>query len=65
MFTRVVEKENPTPLEVVNMGVSGYGTDQEFLLWRQKAHVWKPDTVWLMTDFLTGTLLRPNQGCRK
>jgi hypothetical protein len=38
VFTRMMEKLSPTRLEVANMGVSGYGTDQEYLLWSSRGH---------------------------
>lgn len=45
IFTSVMEKSSGGALEVVNLGVSGYGTDQEYLLWKEKGRLWKPDTV--------------------
>ncbi len=53
MFPRLVEKESSPSQEIISMGVSGYGTDQELLLYHHKAHTWKPDTVWLAVNFLT------------
>lgn len=34
--------------EVLNFGISGYGTDQEFLLLQKEYEVYKPDLVFLM-----------------
>lgn len=45
IFTRVFEKASPAPIEVVNMGVSGYGTDQELLAWRERGREWRPQRV--------------------
>lgn len=56
IFTSVMEKEAKGEIEVVNTGVSGYGTDQELLLWREQAHKWKPDHVLLMVT-VTNDLL--------
>ncbi|MBU0678101.1 MAG: SGNH/GDSL hydrolase family protein [Verrucomicrobia bacterium] len=53
VFTSLIE-DHPIggPLEVVNCGVSGYGTDQELLLWQNYAYQWKPDlTVLMLTPF--------------
>jgi lysophospholipase L1-like esterase len=48
IFTALLARASPTPLEVVNLGVSGYGTDQELLLWRLLGQNFKPDTVLLL-----------------
>lgn len=53
LFTSKIEKEFPEPVEIINTGVSGYGTDQEYLLWRQKGHLWSPDKVVLMITVFT------------
>lgn len=45
LFTRVLERLSGNAVEVMNMGVSGYGTDQSYLLWRHRGHLWKPDDV--------------------
>ena len=45
LLTAVMRQGAREPLEVVNLGVSGYGTDQELLLWRQKGRQWRPDVV--------------------
>jgi hypothetical protein len=34
--------------DIINMGVSGYGTDQEHLLLKEYFHVFKPDIVFLL-----------------
>jgi hypothetical protein len=47
IFTTRMEKLCPG-LEVINMGVSGYSTDQELLLFRDKAPVYDPDVVVLV-----------------
>jgi hypothetical protein len=47
IFTRVLERESPAPIEVVNMGVAGYGTDQELLAWRERGHEWGAQGVLL------------------
>ena len=51
LFTDVLERD--TGIEFVNLGVSGYGTDQEFLTWESKGSRWQPDEVWLLTTFFT------------
>lgn len=60
IFTSIMERQASSPLEIVNLGVSGYGTDQEYLLWRGKGHLWSPDRVVLMvtvfTDFFENTV---------
>jgi lysophospholipase L1-like esterase len=38
VFPRVMERLSRAPLEMVNLGVSGYGTDQEYLLWSSLGH---------------------------
>jgi len=48
IFTSVMERRAAAPLEVVNLGVSGYGTDQMLLLWQRKGRLWRPDDVLLM-----------------
>jgi hypothetical protein len=35
------------PTEVINAGVSGYGTDNELLYWRAEGHKFQPDVVLL------------------
>jgi lysophospholipase L1-like esterase len=55
IFTALMEQQRAN-LEVVNLGVSGYGTDQELLLFRQEGHRYRPDlTVVLLVenDFTT------------
>jgi hypothetical protein len=53
IFTSIMEQSYKGNVEVVNMGVSGYGTDQEFLLWGNKGYLWKPDYVVLMVTIMT------------
>ncbi|HEY8152622.1 MAG TPA: hypothetical protein VII72_00695 [Myxococcota bacterium] len=48
IFTSVLERESDPPIEVVNLGVSGYGTDQELLLWRSLGRRFRPDGVLLV-----------------
>jgi lysophospholipase L1-like esterase len=42
-FPAVLERE--LGVDVLNMGVSGYGTDQELLLWRQRGRALRPGVV--------------------
>ncbi|MEE8573834.1 MAG: SGNH/GDSL hydrolase family protein, partial [Thermodesulfobacteriota bacterium] len=53
IYTSVMEERSGNSVEVVNTGVSGYGTDQELLFWRDTGHKWQPDDVVLMITFLT------------
>ena len=48
IFTSVLERRSDPPLEVVNLGVSGYGTDQQLLLWRSLGRRFRPDVVLLV-----------------
>jgi hypothetical protein len=48
IFTSRLARESSPPIEVVNLGVSGYGTDQEFLLWKQLGQRFQPDVVLLV-----------------
>lgn len=48
IFTSIIEKKTQFSVELVNLGVSGYGSDQEFLLWLKKGYLWKPDDIILM-----------------
>ena len=48
IFTNIMEQRSNNTIEMINMGVSGYGNDQEYLLWREKGYQWKPDDVILM-----------------
>jgi lysophospholipase L1-like esterase len=48
LFTALLARDATTPVEVVNLGVSGYGTDQELLLWRQLGPQLRPDVVLLV-----------------
>jgi hypothetical protein len=64
LFWKVLEKEvshcdrSNGPVEVLNFGVSGYGTAQELLMLRTKVWKYKPDIVVLA--FLTGNDIRNN-----
>jgi len=62
LFTSLLERNRNRDVEVVNLGVSGYGTDQEYLLWKNKGHQWKPDQVLLLvtlwTDLWDNTISR-------
>ncbi|HRY29471.1 MAG TPA: SGNH/GDSL hydrolase family protein [Elusimicrobiota bacterium] len=53
LFTRRMEERSRSPVEVVNLGVSGYGTDQEYLLWQKTGRNWRPDHVLLFVTFVT------------
>jgi len=44
VFSQVLESLAPN-VEVINMGVSGYGTDQELLLYTEEGYKYKPDLV--------------------
>lgn len=48
-FTRALERKYTTaarrPVEVFNLGVGGYSTDQQLLLWRNKGRQLRPDLV--------------------
>lgn len=55
VFTAVLERRRPG-LEVINLGVSGYGTDQELILLHQEAWRYRPDLIMLVfveNDFQT------------
>lgn len=55
IFTSVLDEIAESRTEVVNLGVSGFGTDQELLLWRRLGRRFSPDEVVLVltpyTDF--------------
>lgn len=44
VFSQVLESLSPD-VEVINMGVSGYGTDQELLLYTEEGYKYQPDLV--------------------
>ena len=46
-FSEVIERSRPTT-ELVNLGVSGYSTDQELLLYRELGAAYRPDVVMLL-----------------
>lgn len=46
MFTALLEKSDG--IEAVNLGVSGFGNDQQLIQWRLKGKNWDPDHVVLM-----------------
>lgn len=52
------EKINGRKVEVINFGISGYGTAQELLMYRKKVKKYDPDIVILA--FLTGNDIRNN-----
>lgn len=64
LFWKVLEKrltgclENDAKAEVINFGVSGYGTGRELLMLRKKARKYQPDLVILA--FLTGNDISDN-----
>lgn len=48
IFTEVMEQKlnsGGTKCEVINTGVSGWGTDQEYLFFREEGHKYRPDIV--------------------
>ena len=49
-FTEKLQKKLPQ-WEMVNLGVSGYGTDQEYLLLEREFDHYEPDLVFLMISF--------------
>ncbi|MCX7816184.1 MAG: GDSL-type esterase/lipase family protein [Syntrophales bacterium] len=51
IFTALLDQKGEW--EVLNLGVSGYGTDQELLLWQIQGKKWKPDVVLLMVNLWT------------
>lgn len=60
IFTRLIEERLPG-VEVWNLGVSGYSTDQELLLFRRVGDLIRPDLVLLMVcrnDFAANTTRR-------
>lgn len=44
LFSEIIERDNPR-IEVINMGVSGYGTDQQFLTYTEEGYKYHPDLV--------------------
>ena len=59
-FTHLMEARRGD-LEVINLGVSGYGTDQELLLFNTEGARYRPDVVLLMVmenDFITNVRSR-------
>ncbi|MFH1619209.1 MAG: SGNH/GDSL hydrolase family protein [bacterium] len=48
IFTSLMERRSDKSPEIINLGVMGYGTDQEYLLWLKKGILWKPDAAILM-----------------
>jgi len=53
MFTSIVERQSKPATEIVNLGVSSYGTDQEFLLWEELGRRFQPDRVLLVITPIT------------
>ena len=47
IFTTILQRQADPRLEVVNLGVSGYGTDQELLLYRKLGRKFQADQVLL------------------
>jgi hypothetical protein len=43
VFTAVMARDSARDVEIVNLGVSGYGTDQEVLLWERDGRLFRPD----------------------
>ena len=50
IFSEVMLHRASTPIEVVNLGVPGYGNDQELLLWQAQGREWNPAEVLLVVD---------------
>ena len=48
IFTHLVEVDRQPPTEVVNLGISGYGTDQSVINWQLIGRRFKPDHVVLV-----------------
>ena len=48
MFSKVIEARHPD-WEVINAGVSGYGTDQEYLYLKERGARYRPDVVLLLS----------------
>lgn len=46
-FTEIIENRNPD-WEIINAGISGYGTDQEYLYYVREGYTFKPDVVVLL-----------------
>lgn len=46
-FTEKLPSLLSCPVEIINAGVTGYGTDQEYLYWNIVGHEFKPDLVLL------------------
>jgi hypothetical protein len=51
IFTSLIETKSDRQVEAVNLGVPGYGTDQELLLWKTRGYKWKPDEVVLVVYY--------------
>jgi hypothetical protein len=64
-FTDIIEKTLFGRYDVMNMGMWGYSTDQEFLLFKEKGLVYRPDVVVLVTfmdDLFNVLLFSVNEG---
>lgn len=48
IFTSRIDSMSDGTMEVINLGVSGYSTDQEYLLWHQLGRKWSPEDVLLL-----------------
>ena len=61
IFTEIIEKNHPN-LEVINMGVSGYSTDQEYLLLKEVGLKYHPHLILLMffDDDIAGNIRSVN-----
>ena len=62
IFTSVMEQSAGGNLEVVNCGVSGYGNDQAYLLWKEHGWKWQPDEVVLVITPYTDIVTAHHQG---
>jgi hypothetical protein len=64
-FTDIIEKRLPDGYDVMNMGMWGYSTDQELLLFKEKGLAYRPDVVVLsafMDDLFNVLLFSVNEG---
>ena len=64
-FTDVIKEQLPANHEVINMGMWGYGTDQQLLTFEEKGLKYAPDIVVLvlfLDDLFTNHLFSVNDG---
>jgi hypothetical protein len=48
LFTTIIEQNTDPLIEVVNLGISGYGTDQQLLMWNIIGQKFNPDHLFLV-----------------